>query len=92
MAHSLGSALAGLKKSGKAISSMTIEPMKPGTAVADLTKPTPHSESLVPPKKAGMPTMSISPSPKAGPGWKAQNAPAKPGAVARPAKSNLIKA
>ena len=46
----------------------------------DATKPAPHSESLVPPKKAGMPDVSISPEPKAGTGWKSQ---VKPG-IAHP--------
>lgn len=46
---------------------------------------------LASPAKPGMPEMSISPEPKAGPGWKMQNAPAKLGDTKRPTAVELTK-
>jgi len=91
MANNLGKALAGLSKPGKAAvpakkgkptASMTIEPM-PKTSFTDKT--------LAPPKISGTPSSSISPSPKAGPGWKAQSAIAHPGETTRPTASDISK-
>jgi hypothetical protein len=72
--------------------SMEIEPLNPDSApVVDLTKPVPHTESLVPPEKPGLHTPGISPSPKAGPGWKAEHAPAHPEDWKRPQYSGVVK-
>ena len=93
MARPISKGLSGLSKPGKkGTASMTIESSNPKSApVIDTTKPAPFSERLASPKKPGMPTASISPSPKAGPGWKAQNVPAVPGAIARPSYSGIVK-
>lgn len=69
-------------KVGKPTASMTITPM-PKTTATDKT--------LASPVKPGMPTMSISPSPKAGLGWKAQSAIAHPGDTTRPTASDVVK-
>jgi len=91
MAQNLGTALSGLSKPGKAVApvkkgkptaSMTIEPM-PKTSFTDKT--------LAPPKISGKPSGSISPSPKAGPGWKAQSAIAHPGETTAPNATGLSK-
>lgn len=62
--------------------SMTVEPM-PKTSFTDKT--------LASPAKPGMPAASISPSPKAGPGWKAQSAIAHPGETTAPNASGISK-
>jgi hypothetical protein len=66
----------------KGTASMTVEPM-PKTTATDKT--------LASPAKPGMPTASISPLAKAGPGWKAQSAIAHPGDTARPTASDTSK-
>ena len=69
-------------KVGKPTASMTITPM-PKTTASD--------NVLASPVKPGMPTGSISPSPKAGPGWKAQSAIAHPGETTRPTTADITK-
>ncbi len=69
-------------KVGKPTASMTITPM-PKTTATDKT--------LASPVKPGMPTMSISPNPKAGPGWRAQSAITHPGDTTRPTASDVSK-
>lgn len=66
----------------KGSATMTVTPM-PKTATTDQT--------LASPKKPGMPTGSISPSPKAGPGWKAQPGIARPGETTRPTMGDISK-
>ncbi len=70
------------KASPKYSASMTVTPM-PKTTATDKT--------LASPAKPGMPSMSISPSPKAGPGFKAQSAIEHPGDIKRPTASDLSK-
>lgn len=69
-------------KAPRGTASMTVTPM-PKTTATDKT--------LASPVKPGMPSMSISPSPKAGPGFKSQSAIAHPGDTTRPTASDLSK-
>lgn len=66
----------------KPTASMTVDPMPKSTTT---------DKTLASPKKPGMPSGSISPNPKAGPGWKAQSAIAHPGDTTRPAASDISK-
>ena len=69
-----------LQKAGQPGGSISVE------GAVDATKPEPHTESLIPPKKAGMPDTGISPEPKAGPGWQKETRPAiaHPGETKQP--------
>ncbi len=69
-------------KKGTPQTSMTIE-AAPKSTTTDKT--------LASPKKPGMPSASITPSPKAGPGWRAQSAITKPGDTTRPTASDISK-
>jgi hypothetical protein len=62
-------------------------------AIEPYTPPVVRDEVLASPAKSGMPTMSISPNPKAGTGWRAslKNAPADPKDVKRPTASDVVK-
>ena len=68
------------KAERKGTGSVTVE------GAIDASKPEPHSESLVPPKKPGMPDVSITPEPAAGPGWRGavRSGVAHPGDVTPP--------
>jgi hypothetical protein len=79
-----------LARDARSTASMEIEPSTPGTTVTDQTK-TAHSEVLAPPDKPGAPKATISPSPKAGPGWKAEPTPAHPEDWKRPDYSDTVK-
>ena len=63
---------------------MEIEPLNPASKVIDKTKPTPLAKPRV-----SLP--GISALQKAGPGWKAQPAPARPGDITRPAYADTSK-
>lgn len=70
---------------------MNIEPMRPGDVVKDLTKPEPHSETLLPPKKPGMPEAGIKPLPIPNPNKHSRVIPAHPGDIDRPKQSDIMK-
>jgi hypothetical protein len=59
--------------------------------VTPMPSATTTDKTLASPKKQGMPSVTISPSPKAGPGFKAQSAIAHPGETARPTASDISK-
>jgi hypothetical protein len=63
--------------------SISIEPVNPNSKVVDRTKPAPAKPRSIMP--------GISALQKAGPGWKAQPAPAKPGDIALPAYTGVSK-
>jgi hypothetical protein len=62
-------------------------------AIEPYTPPVVRDEVLAPPLKQGESEMSISPEPKAGPGWReaVKNAPADPKDVKRLTQSDIVK-
>jgi hypothetical protein len=83
----MASGMKSLAKAGpaakpKGTATMTVEPM-PKTSFTD--------KILASPKKPGMPIGSISPNPKAGPGWKAQPPIAHPGDTTAPNAKGVVK-
>ena len=62
-------------------------------AIDPYTPPVLRDGAIASPDKSGMPTMSISPNPKAGSGWRdaVKPVPATPGDIKRPTQSDIVK-
>jgi len=78
-------------KRKKGTGTVEIEPAKPDQKIVDLTKPAPHSESLAPPAKPGMPKAEIGPILEPETGKKAEPAPTHPEDWERPQYTGVSK-